>query len=470
MSGDNSYSASLRENPGAAGSDHGVTQARSAGTGLAEAPPAEPMSRAEYAGFMRQRPAADGDASHEDGAGHDRVPGQGDDSASNAAGQAQGMTHGQYADHTRYEPAAAADNHARGDDHDPAGTGQPGDSSDEPRQADPAEQAQGMTRSQYAGLMRHSAAAGEDAPGFVGAGDYSNPDGDPGTSQPGSGTDVGQFQPTGRATADLGPAEQPAESLTPQAAVAENDARIHHGRIAIADLDEDGGNPAESPTRQEAADNRGHDSANTAGGPPDLTGTDLASAGPELEPQAQSGVDRTEMPAGDVVKPLSPEAEQLKVLEVENAQARQKIADLETKNDELAARLDRIEQLLASNADRRPGDASAPERGADEPGTSQRQDASRTERRSTDRETDINAAEPSRWRRVVSAENFGAAGTLLSAADTITQFAMHATPEGVVGLATTVLGLAALGLGKAEKNRKGKDDHPDQRQGGEGAA
>jgi hypothetical protein len=71
---------------------------------------------------------------------------------------------------------------------------------------------------------------------------------------------------------------------------------------------------------------------------------------------------------------------------------------------------------------------------------------------------------------VVSAENFGAAGTLLSAADTITQFAMHATPEGVVGLATTVLGLAALGLGKAEKNRKGKDDHPDQRQGGEGAA
>jgi hypothetical protein len=30
----------------------------------------------------------------------------------------------------------------------------------------------------------------------------------------------------------------------------------------------------------------------------------------------------------------------------------------------------------------------------------------------------------------------------------------------VVGLAATVLGLAALGLGKAEKNRKGKDDHP----------
>jgi hypothetical protein len=233
MSGDNSYSASLRETPAAAGSDHAATQARSAGTGLAEAPPAEPMSRAEYAGYMRQ-----------------------------------------------------------------------------------------------------SSAAGEGAPGFVGAGDYSNPDGDPATNQPGSGTDAGQLQPTGRAMADLGPAEQPAESLTPQAAVAENGADIHHGRIAIADLDEDGGNPAESPTRQEATDNRGHDSASTAGGQPDLTGTDLASAGPELEPQAQSSADRsagadpgqperTEMPAGDVVKPLSPEAEQLKVLEVENAQARQ---------------------------------------------------------------------------------------------------------------------------------------------------
>jgi hypothetical protein len=59
---------------------------------------------------------------------------------------------------------------------------------------------------------------------------------------------------------------------------------------------------------------------------------------------------------------------------------------------------------------------------------------------------------------------------MIGAADTITQFAMHATPDAVVGLTTTILGLAALGLAKAETRKGKKDDRPDQHQGREGPA
>ena len=49
----------------------------------------------------------------------------------------------------------------------------------------------------------------------------------------------------------------------------------------------------------------------------------------------------------------------------------------------------------------------------------------------------------------------------MGAADTVAQFAMHATPEGVADLGAMVLGLASLGLGKAKKRRKEGHDGPD---------
>ncbi|MBO0805428.1 MAG: hypothetical protein J2P25_20410 [Nocardiopsaceae bacterium] len=97
----------------------------------------------------------------------------------------------------------------------------------------------------------------------------------------------------------------------------------------------------------------------------------------------------------------------------------------------------------------------------DEPRTSRDQGASLGERKDTDQGTDTKQVELPRWRRAVTAGSIGAASTLLGAADTATQFAMHATPEGLIGMGAMVLGLAAMGLGKIEKRRKEKHDSPD---------
>lgn len=162
-----------------------------------------------------------------------------------------------------------------------------------------------------------------------------------------------------------------------------------------------------------------------------------------------AGSTHAELPAAGDGGVLSPEAGRLEAPETEPDAARQKISDLETElkavKDDQAARLDRIEQLLAS-----------PDR---QPGTSPDQDASLAAHEGTRQVNDAkNAehAEHTRWRRAVSAENVGAAGTLVGAADTMAHFAMHAAPEGMVGLGAMVLGLASLGLAKAEKHRKGK--------------
>jgi hypothetical protein len=39
----------------------------------------------------------------------------------------------------------------------------------------------------------------------------------------------------------------------------------------------------------------------------------------------------------------------------------------------------------------------------------------------------------------------------------VAQFAMHATPEGMVGLSATVLGVAATLMSMAEKHKDGKE-------------
>jgi hypothetical protein len=164
MSGDNPYRASPGDTPGAADSGHGATQARSAETGLAEAP-AEPMSRAEYAAYMRHGPTTGSDD-----------PGS----------------------------AGAADHRNIGGDDDPARTGQPGDAGDQPHGGDPAVQAQGMTRSEYAEYMRLSPAASDDGPGMADAGDHAAPDAD---------ANAGRVPGTGQATTGIGTAGHSAESV-----------------------------------------------------------------------------------------------------------------------------------------------------------------------------------------------------------------------------------------------------------------
>jgi hypothetical protein len=125
----------------------------------------------------------------------------------------------------------------------------------------------------------------------------------------------------------------------------------------------------------------------------------------------------------------------------------------------VCARVDRIEQFIASSGWRPDSGNAAPDQGVDKPETVETQDpASRAaaERQNGEDPTNSRDAEPSRWRRIATSENAGIASTLVGAADTVAQFGMHATPEGVVGLGATVLGLTALGLATVEKMRKEK--------------
>jgi hypothetical protein len=229
---------------------------------------------------------------------------------------------------------------------------------------------------------------------------------------------------------------------------------------------------ADTDARQPGQDQPAHADADQAPPPERRTS----------EPEADQ-LDRAEPAAADTGERLSPEQQRINALEAENADTKQRMADLEEKNadasqqiadlkavkDEQAIRLDRIEQLLAS-ADLRAGDAGAADRGADESDATRHQDASLDERAGTRQGNDAKRDEQTRWRRAVSSDNVGIAGTLVGAADTVAQFAMHATPEGMVGLGAMALGLASVGLAKAEKRRKENHDRPDQYQGGEGTA
>jgi hypothetical protein len=160
----------------------------------------------------------------------------------------------------------------------------------------------------------------------------------------------------------------------------------------------------------------------------------------------------------------SPEQQRISALETENASAQQRIADadqkiaeLEAKNDEQAARLDRIEQFIADSK-KNPADSSAADHGGDKIAASSdhqtAQDTAISEHKASGETRDARDADNTRWRRITSAENVGVASTVLGAADTVAQFAMHATPEGIVGLGAMVLGVTAVGLAKLEKKRK----------------
>jgi hypothetical protein len=193
--------------------------------------------------------------------------------------------------------------------------------------------------------------------------------------------------------------------------------------------------------------------AESAIAPEDAAGNrDQATADPSTDARAVV----SEGDDGDV---LSPEADRFKALEAENDAARQEIADLKAElkavKDEHAARFDRIEQLLTS-ADRQPGATDTPEHVPDQPGATRDQDASLDNRLKSEEQRDSIDSEPGRWRRIVSSENAGIASTLIGATGTVSEFAMHPTLEGVVGMGGMILGLISLGLAKAEKHRKGK--------------
>jgi hypothetical protein len=171
----------------------------------------------------------------------------------------------------------------------------------------------------------------------------------------------------------------------------------------------------------------------------------------------------------------SPEQQQFSALKAENASLKQgladadlKIAELEAKDEakaaqikEQAVRLDHIEQLLASR-ERQPDGIDAPkhtdaalptapdqERAPDV--ATAKYGAEIAGNKVSDQETEAKDAQNTHWRRLASAENVGMASTVVSAADTVAQFAMHATPEGVVGLGAMTLGLVSLGLARIEK-------------------
>ena len=234
MSGDNPYSTSPADTLSAAASDRStLTPARSAGTELADPPPAESMSRAEYASYMRREPAAGtGDASGAAGPARDAVPSRDIDSASDVVRQAEGTSSSNGVDQIRQRltvgsdgpgSAGAADHGDPGSDDDPTGIGHRADAGTQPRGDDHAARAQGMTRSENADSIRQGPAAGPGDLHATGTQDHGDPDEGPGTTHPDISADAGQPTGSGQNATDLRLAGQQAERLAPQAAGAEND-------------------------------------------------------------------------------------------------------------------------------------------------------------------------------------------------------------------------------------------------------
>lgn len=225
-SGDSPHTGSLDE---AAGTDRGVMQAHRISTELAEAPPAEPMSREEYAHYMHQGPAAgpdDYDTSGENGTGYATESGHDGDPWNDPAGLIQDMPREQYADHMHQGPAAGADDHQPDESHDADAAG---DAGHQPTLDDPAAHAQGMSRSEYADYMRQGPAA-DDGSGSADAGNYAASDGDPNASGPPG---------AGQTTTGIDTAEPPAKSPT-----AGDDASSGQQKVIDGEVAPDGGDAA----------------------------------------------------------------------------------------------------------------------------------------------------------------------------------------------------------------------------------
>ena len=193
---------------------------------------------------------------------------------------------------------------------------------------------------------------------------------------------------------------------------------------------------------------------------------------PEASPDAdQRGQDQPAQENAE--QTASPEQQQFNALKAENASvkqglanANQQIADLKATRDEQATRIDHIEQFLADSK-KNPADSSAADHGGDKIATSadhqKTQDAASAERgramaerEASHERKDAKEAERSRWRRVTSSESLGLIGTLGGAAQTVGEFAVHASPEGMLGLGLTALGVAQVLRARAEKKAESK--------------
>jgi len=176
----------------------------------------------------------------------------------------------------------------------------------------------------------------------------------------------------------------------------------------------------------------------------------------------------------------TPAQERIDALEAENADARQQIADanqkitaadqkiaeLQAKDDEKTARLDRFEQLIAdlqtkldsgAGMHERAGDkpASSPEQAAVQDAASAGRGAALAERQES--ETSIRGDDALHgWRRVATSDNFAIASAVFGATDTVSQFVMNTSPWGTIGLSAMTTGLISMGLQKVEQKRKDK--------------
>jgi hypothetical protein len=173
----------------------------------------------------------------------------------------------------------------------------------------------------------------------------------------------------------------------------------------------------------------------------------------------------------------APEQERIDAEEAENADSRQQLADANQKiagleaelkavKDEQGARLDRLEQLAASSQ-RPPENAMAPDQAPDRPGATVEQheppDSSTgkhlseiTGNNNGDKQVNAYDARHTRWRHLASTENVGLAGAVVSATDMVAQFAMHASPEGIVGLTGAAIGVAAAYMAKWDRKKEEK--------------
>ena len=235
-------------------------------------------------------------------------------------------------------------------------------------------------------------------------------------------------------------------------------------------------------TRDEYADHMDHDTA-VGDAPEHIEEADLAaidaydSAHDQAAPRAQTQspgealggtlaerdtdtpkAEDASSPHADHAETKEAVTERIGALEAENADVKQQLADLK-------ARQDRFDQLFAGpewppGSDAIEGTEDKSARKADQLESTDvatgAHSATMVEREGTNRGADGKDAEQAAWRRITSSENVGIAGTLVGAADTVAQFAMHATPEGMVGLGAMVLSLASLGLAKAEKMKAEK--------------
>jgi hypothetical protein len=121
---------------------------------------AEPMSRDEYADSMRQGPPAEIDEDeNEDDNDAD------EDASDDPGSDAQEMTREEYADDIRQGPSAETGDADRDEEPEPAGDRHDKSQvADEAAWDDPATEAQGMTRDDYADSMRQEPAAEADEP------------------------------------------------------------------------------------------------------------------------------------------------------------------------------------------------------------------------------------------------------------------------------------------------------------------